>query len=283
MAHTLPKKIQLLITITMFDFFTYAFLQRALMAGILLAITAPIIGTFLVVRRYSLLSDTLAHVALAGVALGSLLGVEPLYGAIGLVVIAALLIERLRTDTQLYGESILALFLSSSLAMAVVLFSLDKGLGSNVLGYLFGSITTVTSGDLWIIGILGTIIILTIITLYPRLFAVALDGELAYAGGLPAARLQALLLVLASLTIVIAIQIVGALLIGALMILPVMAAQQWRRGFIGTIFLGIFFSIIGVIGGLLTSYTYDIPTGGTIVLGLLGFFLLSTVIQRFKN
>src|SRR3989344_6637537 len=143
--------------------FQYSFAVRGIEAGAIVAIIAPLIGIFLVLRRYSLIADTLSHVSLAGLAIGSLLGINPILTALGATLLSSLGIERLRTSKKVYGESALALFLSGSLALAVVLLSIDRGLNVNLLNYLFGSILTVTSLDVYIIAILALTVIAILI------------------------------------------------------------------------------------------------------------------------
>src|SRR6185369_9090974 len=153
----------------MLDIFQYSFVIRGLEAGIIVAIIAPLIGIFLVLRRYSLIADTLAHVSLAGIALGLLFGINPIFTALGATVISSLGIERLRTTKRIYGESALALFLSGSLALAVVLLSISHGFNTNLFSYLFGSIVTVTSTDVITIAILGAVVVTTLILFYKEL------------------------------------------------------------------------------------------------------------------
>src|SRR3989338_6555832 len=153
----------------MLDIFNYSFIVRGLEAGIIIAIIAPLIGIFLVLRRYSLIADTLAHVSLAGIAIGLLFGVNPIMMALIVSIVASLGIERLRTTKKLYGESALALFLSGSLALAVVILSLAKGFNANLFNYLFGSLVTVTLNDIYTILALAIIIFLAIYLFYKEL------------------------------------------------------------------------------------------------------------------
>src|SRR5438552_293468 len=157
--------------------FQYGFVLRAIEAGIIVAFLAPLIGTFLVLRRYSLIADTLAHVSLAGVALGLLLGFSPIYTALGVTVVSSLGIERLRTTKRVYGESALALFLSGSLALATVLLSLGRGFNANVFNYLFGSIVTVTRADVYTIATLAIIVVATLFAFYKELVYISFAEE----------------------------------------------------------------------------------------------------------
>ncbi|MBI2410687.1 MAG: metal ABC transporter permease [Candidatus Kerfeldbacteria bacterium] len=264
----------------MLDIFQFDFMIRAFIAGGVIAICAPFIGTFLVVRRYSLMADTLAHVALAGVAVGLLTKTQPIVTAIIAAVVAAIGIERLRSTKRIFGESVLALFLSGSLAIAAVLLSLAKGFNVNLFSFLFGSIATVTPTDLSIIVTLGIVVCVLILALYKELFFVSFDEELAKANGLRVRMLNMLLVILAAVTVALAMRIVGVLLIGALMVIPVITAMQVARSFLHTMVIAVMVSLVAVYSGLFFSYYLDLASGGTIVVVALLFFIISTVIQK---
>jgi zinc transport system permease protein len=264
----------------MLEIFQYDFMIRAFIAGIAIGVIAPLIGTFLVVRRYSLMADTLAHVALLGVALGLLLKISPLLAAVVTSVAAGLGMEKLRDNKRLSGDSILALFLSGSLAIAVVLISASRGFNVNLFSFLFGSISTVSSGDLYLIGALGLLSVIIVLGFYKELFLVSLDNEIAKANGIKTSALNFILIMLAALAVSLAIKIVGALLIGALMVIPVMASLQFRRGFGKTIILSILISLFCVLCGLFVSYYLGWASGGTIVIVALVIFLLSLFVTK---
>lgn len=264
----------------MLDIFQYDFMVRAFEAGITIGIIAPIIGMFLVVRRYSLMADTLAHVSFAGVAIGLLLQINPIFAAIGLSVVASFGIESLRNSRRIFGESVLALFLSGSLAIAVVILSLSNGFNANLFSYLFGSISTVTQTDLWVTLGLGIVVFLSICLLYKELFFASFDSELAEASGLPVKKLNTMVVVLAAVSIALSIRIVGVLLIGALMVIPVISAMQYGRGFRTTLLFSVFFSLLAVILGLFASYYFALASGGAIVLTALVIFLISLAIAK---
>ncbi|PIQ35888.1 MAG: metal ABC transporter permease [Candidatus Yonathbacteria bacterium CG17_big_fil_post_rev_8_21_14_2_50_43_9] len=261
----------------MLDIFQYDFMIRAFEAGIAIGIVAPLIGMFLVVRRYSLMADTLAHVSFAGVAIGLLLKINPIFSAIGLSVIAGFGIEYLRNSRRISGESVLAIFLSGSLAIAVIILSLAKGFNANLFSYLFGSISTVTATDLVVIITLATIVFIDVVFLYKELFFTSFDTELAEASGLPVKMINLTMVTLAAVAVAISIRIVGVLLIGALMVIPVISAMQYGRGFRFTLILSVIFSIVSVILGLFASYYYNLASGGAIVVVALIIFLLSLV------
>lgn len=261
----------------MLEIFTYSFMQRAFIAGITIGLIAPLIGTFLVAKRYSLIADSLAHVSLAGVAIGLVLGVSPLLGALVIGILVALLIEKLRAGGQLSGDVALGMFLSSGLAVAVVLIGLAKTIHVDLFSYLFGSITTVQTGDLWLIVPLGVAVMALIALLYKELAYLAFDDESAQVSGLSTKLLNQLLVILTAVTVVVSLRIVGGLLIGALMVIPVAAAMQVSRSLKQTILYAMGFGLTAVTGGLFAAFYYNLAAGGAIVLAALVLFFAAVL------
>lgn len=259
----------------MFEIFQYGFAVRGFEAGVIIGLIAPLIGMFLVLRRYSLIADTLAHVSLAGIAIGFLLQINPIMTAIFSTVLSSVVIERLRVSRKVYGESALAIFLSGSLALAVVLISLAHGFNVGLLNYLFGSIVTVKQVDLYIIGTLGAVVAIILFLFYKELVYITFDEESAQVSGIPTRMINTLLIVLAALTVSLSIPIVGVLLISALMVIPVVTALQFRQSFSQTILLAEVISLFSVIAGIFISFYLNLSTGGTIVLVSLMVFAVS--------
>lgn len=264
----------------MLEIFQFDFMIRAFAAGIIVAVIAPLIGAFLIIRRYALMADTLAHVSFLGIAVGLLTRANPVVVAIVTSVLGAIGIEKLRGERKLSGDSALALVLSGSLAVAVVLIGLARGFGVDLFGFLFGSIATVTVPDLYFILGLGVVVFAIITVFYKELFLVSFDEELAQASGVPAKTLNLILVILAAVTVALAIRTIGALLIGALTVIPVLAAFQYGMSFKKTIFLSVLFSLVSVISGLFLSFYFALPSGGIIVVVALAIFLLSLVFNR---
>lgn len=264
----------------MLEIFQYDFMIRAFVAGLIIAVLAPTIGVFLVVKRYSLLADTLAHVSLVGVAIGVLSGINPVLTAIIASGIAALGMEKLRHAKKIFGESVLALFLSGGLAISLIIFGLAKGLNTNIFTYLFGSIATVSTLDLQLIGGFGLFIFISIILLFKRLFITAYDEELSQANGLPIKFLNILLMLFAAITVSLSMRIVGALLVGALMVVPVLTATQFSQSFKKTFIYSIGFSLISVIAGLFASFYFNLPSGAAIVVSALLLFIISLILNK---
>ncbi|MHB0977508.1 MAG: metal ABC transporter permease [Candidatus Aquicultorales bacterium] len=259
----------------MLEIFEYDFMIRAFAVGSLIGVIAPIMGMFLIVKRYSLFADTLAHVSLLGVAASALTGSQPVVSAVALAAVGAVGIDRLQTRSKIYGESVLALFLSGSLAVATVLFGLSRGFNANLLNLLFGSITTVQVLDLYVVAALGILVLFLASLLYKEFFYISFDEEAARVGGLRVDLLNLLLMVLAAVTVALSIRIVGVLLIGALMVIPGITAMQFKKSFKRTMGLAIVFSLLSVISGLFLSFHAGLASGGVIVVIALGFFVLS--------
>jgi len=264
----------------MLNLFHYGFIIRGLEVGIIIGAIAPLIGIFLVLRRYSLIADTLSHVSLAGVAVGLLLNINPLLTAIGAAVLSSVAIERLRLSKRVYGESALSIFLSGSLAVAIVLLSLAHGFSVDLFNYLFGSIVTVKQEDVYIILTLGIMVFLIIIALYKELTYITFDEEAAKVGGIPTRFINTVLIILAALTVALSIPIVGILLISALIVIPVVTALQFKRSFFQTILIAEGCSLISVVGGIIASFYLNLPAGGAIVIITLFLFLGSLGIRK---
>lgn len=271
----------------MLEMFQYAFMVRAMIAGLAVAVVAPTVGIFLVTRRYSFMADTLSHVSLAGVAAAFLLGMQPIVTALAASICTALTVEKLRHSGRVLGESGLALFLSGGMALAAVLLSMSRGINLNLGSVLFGSIATVTTTDVQLILVLGLGVLTIVALLYRQLFCISLDEELAITSGLPVEQLNQVLVVLAAVIVSLSMRIVGVLLVGALMVIPVIAAMQWRRSFLQTLLLSVANSLFSVVAGLIASYHLSWASGGTIVLIAICIFLMSmlgrTTLFTLKN
>lgn len=262
------------------DIFVYGFMQRAFAAGTIIGLIAPMIGLYLIVRRYSLFADTLAHVSLLGVATAALTHSNPVFSALVFAVLGATGIEGLNAKRKFYGESILALFLSGSLALATILLGLAKGFNANFLSILFGSITTVQTADIYVISGLGLIVFVALLLFAKELTFVAYDQEAATIAGLPVRWLNLLLMILAAITVSLSIRIVGILLIGALMVIPGIAAMQWKQSFKRTMVIAMAFSLFSVLGGLTIAFYAGLASGGVIVLLTTFFFIASYLAKR---
>lgn len=272
-------------------FLQYEFLRNALWAGIIVGIVCPVVGVFLVVRRLSLMADALSHIALSGVAAGLLLKesspvlafISPVYTGMVFSVAGSLVVERLRKVYQSFEELAIPITLSAGVGLAVVLISMANGFNSDLFGYLFGSVLSVTSFDLITIGLIGLIVVFVVFIFYKELFYLSFDEESAVLAGLPRRRLNLLFMVLVALVIAAAMRIVGILLISAMMTLPVAASLQVARSFKQTFLYAVCFAEAAVLGGLILSYYLDWASGGTIVLFSVIILMAVLFVKRVKR
>lgn len=261
----------------------YGFMQRALAAGGLLAVAAPAVGVFLVLRRLSPIADTLAHVALAGVGAGVLLGISPALGALVFTLVGALGVERLRSSGQLFGEAALALFLAGGLAVALILLSFARGFNADLLGYLFGAVTAVRPDDLAWIAALSLTVAGSVALFYKDLFVLTFDEEAARVQGVPVDTLNLLLAVLVAVTVVVGMRVVGVLLTSALLVIPALTAMRVARSFQATLALAVGFAVASVLVGLVGSFYLDLAPSGAVVLVSLMFFAAASWVPRWKR
>ena len=258
------------------------FMRLAFAAGAIVGVLAPTVGFFLVQREMSLIGDGIGHVAFAGVAAGYLLGVSPVWTALAAAIVGAAAIEWLRARRRAAGDQALAIVFYTGIAGGVVLISAAGALNANLFSYLFGSILTVTRGDLALIATVGLGTLAAVAVLLRGLIAVSLDEEAARVAGLPVAALNALISMLAALTIGVSMRIVGILLIAALMVLPVAAAERVGWSLRSTMALAAAFGLASALIGLTVSYYGDLPPGGTIVLTGTAFFLAASAVEAVR-
>lgn len=244
----------------------YSFMVRALVAGLLVALTVPVMGSFLVARRYSLIADSLAHVSLAGVGAGLLLGYAPIAMAIPTTVGGALLLEWLRQKRSLSGEVSLAILMSTGLALAIVFANLAHGVNADFTSYLFGSITTTNPTDLLALAVAAAVVLTIIILNYRAFLHIAFDEDSARIAGYQVALLNYVLAALTAVIVVLSLRIVGGLLISALLVIPVVTASRFARSFLQTIFIAVLAAALAVMAGLIIAFYAGIAAGGAIVL-----------------
>ncbi|MEV9639271.1 metal ABC transporter permease [Mammaliicoccus sciuri] len=253
--------------------FTYEFLQNAVLSGLIIGLIAPMLGLFIVVRRMAMISDALSHVALAGIA-GSLYlsqqvlffaALNPVYLGMGAAVVGSLLIERLRRVYRSFEELAIPIILSAGIGFGAIFISLAKGFGTDLVGYLFGSVSAVSRQDLYIVLLIAIIVIAFLYFLYKELFSLAFDPEYARVSGINERIIQAAFMVITALVIGASMRIVGILLVSSLMTLPVAAAIQLAKSYKGALVYSVIFGEIAVIIGLISAYYLDIAPGGTIV------------------
>ncbi len=261
----------------------YTFMQRALLVGIMIAISSSFLGIFLVLRRYSMIGDGLAHVSFATVAFALLFQQSPLIISIPIVILASFLILKLSEENRIGGDAAIGLVASFSVALGVFVSSLAKGFNVDLFSYLFGSILVIGQSDVIFSIILSITVIGVILFYYQDLFALTYDEEYAVVMGKKPKKLSRILAVLTSITIVLGIRVVGTMLISSLIIFPTVTALQLNRGFKQTIALAIIISISAVVLGIFASFAFNFPTGSTIVLVNSAFFAISFLIRVIKG
>jgi zinc transport system permease protein len=256
------------------DWWQYDFLRYTLLSGVLIGLICPILGTFLIVRRLSMMADGLSHVTLSGVAAGMLLSkkvalfqaVNPLFFGMLFSVVGSLFIERLRKVYKSYQDLAIPIIISGGLGLFTVLISIAKGFNADLYSYLFGKIVAVTKDDLYALIGVAAVVLVTVFLMYKELFAVSFDEEFARVSGVARRSINLWFMVLVALTIAASMRIVGVLLISALITIPVAASLQIAGSFRQTILYAIVFAETSVLGGLYLAYLLDWASGGTIVL-----------------
>jgi len=265
----------------MIEILTYPFMQRALIAALLTGLIAPAIGTYIVQRRLSLLGDGLGHVALAGVGLALLTGTAPIPLAVVACIAGAVVVELLRQHGKASGDVGLAILFYGGLAAGVFLSGIS-GVGAGGLAqYLFGSLTTVTAGDLRLIAVLAIVILVTTLGLAPQLYAVSTDEEFARTQGLQVRFYNIAVVSLAAITVALAMRTVGLLLVSALMVVPVAAARNLVRGFTAALICAVAIGVVTAVGGAAASFYVDAAPGAFIVLLAITVFVLSWPLSYF--
>ncbi len=259
----------------------FSFMQRALAAGLLISMTCSILGVFLVLRRDAMLGHGLAHVTFGGVALGLLLNVSPLWTALVVSILAAILLLKLRNAAGLHGDTAIGIVSSVGFAVGIVIASASGKFNVELFSYLFGNILAISSGEVWVSIALAVTVLLAVIFNYNDLVAVSFDYELARTSGVPAARLDLLMAVLSAVTVVLAMKVVGLLLVAALIVIPAATALQLAANFRMAIYLSGFVGMFSVFTGLGASYYLDLPASGSIVLLETLFFALAWAAARF--
>jgi zinc transport system permease protein len=265
------------------EFLNYGFLQRALLAGIFVAIACAVLGVFLILRRDSMIGHGLAHVTFAGIAIGLLLDVMPLAVATGVAVITALGIMKLKEQAGLYGDTAIAIFSSVGFAVGILIVSLSQGFNIDLFGYLFGEILAIDAFEVsFSIGLALTVIIMVILY-YHKFMYMTFDRESAKVSGIPVRRLDVLLTVLTAVTVVLGMKIVGLLLVAALLVIPAAAGLQIASNFRQAIVLSSLVSLVSVILGLALAFALDLPASGTIVCLSFGFFLAFFTVKKERR
>ena len=258
---------------------SYGFMQKALIAGIAVGLICSFMGTFLVLRRYSLFGDGIAHVAFGGISVGLFLGVFPLWTAFIVSIFGGLGLQKLRQSTKISGDSAVAVVLVSGLAVGVILVSSSGGFSVDLFSFLFGSILLISQEDTIMILALSAGIIATLTIMQKQFLHLTFNEEQAKLAGMRTTLLNYAFVVLASITVVTSMRLVGILLISALIVIPNITAMQFGKGFKKTVFISMSISVISVVSGILLSYSFNVAPSGTIVVIAVGI-LVGTLLLK---
>lgn len=268
----------------------YQFLQNAFASGLIIGVIAPLLGVFVVVRRLSLIADALSHVTLAGIAgslylsqsFGALALLNPLYLGIVASVTGSLFIERLRRLYKHYEELAIPIIMSAGLGISAIFISVSEGFSSDLISYLFGSVSAVSRQDLWIVVSIAIIVILFLGLFFKEFFVLSFDEEYAKASGLPAKWIHILFMIVTALVIAGSMRIVGILLVSSLMTLPVAAAMRIAKSFKQAIIYSVVFGELAVLVGLVSAFYLNIAPGGTIVVTSIIILLLTLLTKKIR-
>jgi zinc transport system permease protein len=258
----------------------YGFIQRAFVAGIFVAVLCSTLGIFLVLRRFSLIGDGLAHATFGGVAIGLFFNVSPIYAALPVSMLSSLIILKLVEKARVYGDAAIGIVSAVGIAGGVVLASFANGFNVDLFSYLFGNILAISREEVIISISLSALVILIIGLFYYDFFSVTFDEEFASISGINAKGINTILVLLTSLTVVLTMKVVGIMLVSSLLILPAVTALQVARGFKTTIVVSSLCAVSSVIIGIILSFLLNLPTGGTIVLINIALFLAAFLSKK---
>ena len=263
--------------------FSYPFMQRALIAGVLVSLCAALLGVSLVLKRYSMIGDGLSHVSFGALAIAVALGVTPLWFSIPVVILAAFLLLRVADDPRWNSDAAIAVMSASSLAVGILVISLTTGMTTDVDNYMFGSVLAMTKTDVALAVVLCAAVLVLFILFYHKLFAITFDENFSRATGLKVSRYNTLLAILTALTIVLGMRMMGAMLISSLVIFPALTAMRLFRSFRGVVVCAAVTSVLCFCAGLTISFAFSTPVGATVVAADRAVFLTSCLIGFLRR
>lgn len=267
----------------LFNMFSYSFMQRALIVGVLVSLCAALLGVSLVLKRFSMIGDGLSHVGFGALAVASALGLAPLAVAVPVVVAAAVLLLRLSRNGRIKGDAAIAMISSASLALGVIVVSLTTGMNTEVSNYMFGSVLSLSHSDAVLSVILSAAVLALFVLLYPRIFAVTFDEAFSRATGTNTELYNTLIAILTAVTVVLGMRMMGALLISSLIIFPALSAMRLARSFKAVVISSAGISVACFLVGLIASYYLETPTGASIVAADLIVFAASAAISLLRG
>ncbi|GKH46357.1 MULTISPECIES: metal ABC transporter permease [Anaerotruncus] len=254
------------------ELFSYSFISRALVVGILVALCAALLGVSLVLKRYSMIGDGLSHVGFGALSVAMAMNVAPLAVSVPVVVIAAFLLLRISESSKIKGDAAIALIASSALAIGVIVTSLTTGMNTDVYGYMFGSILAMSGGDVVLSVALSAVVLLLFVCFYNKIFAVTFDEAFAQATGTNAKLYNMLIAFLTAITIVVGMRIMGAMLISSLIIFPALTSMRVCRSFKGVVVTSAAVSVVCFFAGIVGSFAFSTPAGASVVVANIAVF-----------
>ena len=263
------------------EMFSYSFMVRAFVVGLLISLCASLIGVSLVLRKNSMIGDGLSHVGFGAFAIASILGFAPLEFAIPIVLIASFLILKISDNSKIHGDSLIAILSASSLAIGTFAISLS-GVNTDINNYLFGSILSISDKDVVISVILSIVVILLYIFSYNKIFAITFDQKFAKSIGINTNLYNIIFASLCSIVVVLGMRLMGSLLISSLIIFPTISSMQIFKKFKSVVLSSVIISLLSFTIGLILSYLYETPTGSTIVIVNLVVFIIFKILSYFK-
>jgi zinc transport system permease protein len=264
------------------ELLSYGFLQRALMAGIFVAVACALLGVFLILRRDAMIGHGLAHVTFAGVAIGLWLQIVPLFAALGLAVVTGLFILKIKEKAGLYGDTAIAIFSSTGFALGILFVSLSQDFSVDLFAYLFGDILAIESFEVWLSVALALAVVVVMLRFYHPFMFMTFDRESAMASGVKVRRLDILITVLTAVTVVLGMKVVGILLVAALLVIPAAAGLQVAANFRLAMLISAAVALFSVVSGLILSFYVDLPASGTIVVLAFVVFCLFYIVKSRK-
>lgn len=265
------------------EMLSYPFLVRALMVGVLVSLCAALLGTSLVLKRYSMIGDGLSHVGFAALACAYPFGFSPLYISIPVCIAAAFFLLQLKDSSKIKGDAATALMCSGALAVGIMVISLTTGMNTDVCNYMFGSILAMSSSDLYLSIVLGIAVLTLYVLFFNRIFAVTFDETFAGATGVNVRLYNMVIVILTAVTVVLGMRMMGTLLISSLIVFPSLTAMRVARKFKATVILSAFLAVFCFLTGLVFSYLHAVPTGACIVVTNIILFLLFFIVEIVKE
>lgn len=261
------------------EFLSYAFVQKALLAGTLIAVITAVLGVFLVLKRLSLIGDSLSHVALSGIALGLITNTSPVFMAIPVVMLSSLGIYKISKSAKVHSDGALGIIAAAGIALGLIIATLAGGFNVDLLSFLFGSILTVNLNEIILAAVLLLVILALVYFFYNDLIAITFEGNFAKTAGVNTERINIILILISAAAVVIALKVVGIMLVSAMIIIPPSAALQLAKTFRRALLLAAGFSVAGVILGIYGAFVFNMPSGAMIISADI-LILLITILMR---